>query len=179
MESLYGLKYIIVNSNNLEIAFKIQKETWPDAVDYDDLQDKAVNTKNDNCIFLVYDKEKLIGITGVDVYRQYPESAWLDWLVILPEYRKRGYGEKVLLDTIQYCKKLNKFDAFRIEVTYYENRPALFLYDKVMQLREEYTIEDTDIIKRNTIIYSYSLNGKLEAWNNKYLGLTEYYNNLK
>lgn len=179
MESLYGLKYIIVNSNNLEIAFKIQKETWPDAVDYDDLQDKAVNTKNDNCIFLVYDKEKLIGITGVDVYRQYPESAWLDWLAILPEYRKRGYGEKVLLDTIQYCKKLNKFDAFRIEVTYYENRPALFLYDKVMQLREEYTIEDTDTIKRNTIIYSYSLNGKLEAWNNKYLGLTEYYNNLK
>lgn len=179
MESLYGLKYIIVNSNNLEIAFKIQKETWPDAVDYDDLQDKAVNTKNDNCIFLVYDKEKLIGITGVDVYRQYPESAWLDWLAILPEYRKRGYGEKVLLDTIQYCKKLNKFDAFRIEVTYYENRPALFLYDKVMQLREEYTIEDTDTIKRNTIIYSYSLDGKLEAWNNKYLGLTEYYNNLK
>lgn len=179
MESLYGLKYIIVNSNNLEIAFKIQKETWPDAVDYDDLQDKAVNTKNDNCVFLVYDKEKLIGITGVDVYRQYPESAWLDWLAILPEYRKRGYGEKVLLDTIQYCKKLNKFDAFRIEVTYYENRPALFLYDKVMKLREEYTIEDTDTIKRNTIIYSYSLNGKLEAWNNKYLGLTEYYNNLK
>lgn len=179
MESLYGLKYIIVNSNNLEIAFKIQKETWPDAVDYDDLQDKAVNTKNDNCVFLVYDKEKLIEITGVDVYRQYPESAWLDWLAILPEYRKRGYGEKVLLDTIQYCKKLNKFDAFRIEVTYYENRSALFLYDKVMQLKEEYTIEDTDTIKRNTIIYSYSLNGKLEAWNNKYLGLTEYYNNLK
>lgn len=97
----------------------------------------------------------------------------------MPEHRKKGYGEKVLLDIIQYCKKLNKFDAFRIEVTYYENRPALFLYDKVMQLREEYTIEDTDTIKRNTIIYSYSLNGKVEAWNNKYLGLTEYYNNLK
>lgn len=75
MQSLYGLKYIIVNSSNLEIAFKIQKETWPDAVDYDDLKNKAINTKKDNCVFLVYDKEKLIGITGVDVYRQYPESA--------------------------------------------------------------------------------------------------------
>ncbi len=85
----------------------------------------------------------------------------------------------MLLDTIKYCKDLNKFEAFRLETTYYENRPALFLYDKVMHMKEDYTIEDTDTIKNNTIIYSYSLNGKLKLWNNKYLGLREYYDNLK
>lgn len=47
-----------------------------------------------------------------------------------------------------------------------------------MQTKEDYTIEDTDTIKNNTLIYSYSLNGKLELWNNKYLGLREYYDNL-
>lgn len=179
MKSSYDLKYIAIDLNNLNIAYRIQKETWPDDPDYDDLYDKAVNRKDDNCFFLVYDNETLIGITGVDVFREYPETIWLDWFTILPEHRKKGYGKKVLLDTIQYCKELNRYDVFRVETTYYESRPALFLYDKVMQMKENYTIEDTDTLKNNTIIYSYSLNGKLELWNNKYLGLREYYDNLK
>ena len=66
-----------------------------------------------------------------------------------------------------------------METTYYENRPALYLYNKVMELKEDYTAEDTDEIKNNTLIYSYSLSGKLELWNNKYLGLRKYYDNLK
>lgn len=45
---------------------------------------------------------------------------------------------------IQYCKNLNKYNVFRVETTYYENSQALFLYDKVMQMKENYTIEDTD-----------------------------------
>ncbi len=179
MNSLYGLRYEILNLKNLDIAFKIQKDIWPSDPDYMDLYDKATNTKDDNCFFLVYDKNNLVGITGVDVFREYPDTVWLDWFAILPEYRKNGYGKKVLIDTIQYCKSLNKFDTFRVETTYYENRPALFLYDKVMQLKEDYTAEDTESIKQQTIIYSYSLNGKLELWNNKYLGLIEYYDNCK
>lgn len=178
MESLYGLTYEVLDLKKLDIAFKIQKETWPDDPDYQDLYDKAVNTKDDNCFFLVYDKGKLIGLTGVDVFSEYPDTIWLDWFTILPEHRRHGYGEKVLRDTIEYCKKLNRYNTFRVETTYYESRPALFLYDKVMQLKGDYTIEDTDGVKTDTIIYSYSLNGKLEPWNNKYLGLREYYDNL-
>lgn len=179
MESLYGLKYKTIDLNDLNLAYEIQKETWPEDPDYEDLYDKAVNVRDDNCFFLVYDNETLIGITGVDVFKEYPDTIWLDWFTILPEHRRKGYGKKVLLDTIQYCKGLNRYDTFRVETTYYESKSALFLYDKVMQLKEDYTIEDTDTLKNNTLIYSYSLNGKLESWNNKYLGLREYYDNLK
>jgi len=179
MNSLYGLKYETLNRNNLDLAYKIQSTTWKDDPDYEDLYDKATNPKDDNCFFLVYDKDTLVGITGVDVFRQYCETIWLDWFTVLPEHRQKGYGKKILLDTIEYCKQLERFDFFRIEITYYHNRPALFLYDKVMQLRENYTVEDTEDRKNNTIIYSYSLNGKLDPWNNKYLGLREYYDHLK
>ncbi len=179
MKSLYDLKYETINLENLEIAYNIQKDIWPNTPDYEDLYDKATNTKDDNCFFLVYNENELIGITGVDVFREYPETIWLDWFAILPQHRKKGYGKKVLLDTIQYCKNLNRYDVFRVETTYYESRPALFLYDKVMQLKENYTIEDTETIKNNTIIYSYSLNGKLDLWNNRYLGLSEYYDKCK
>ena len=178
MESQYGLIYEKINLDNLNTAYEIQKNIWKDESDYDDLYDKATNTKDDNCFFIVHDKDNIIGITGVDVYREYPDTIWLDWYAILPEYRRKGYGEKVLLDTIMYCKSLNRFNVFRIETTYYKNRPALFLYDKVMQLKEEYTAEDTIDKKLNVIIYSYSLNGKIELWNNKYLGLIEYYEKL-
>ena len=152
MDSLYNLKYEMLNLKNLNVAFKIQKQTWPDDPDYDDLYDKAINSKDDNCFFLVYDNETLVGITGVDVYAEYPSTIWLDWFAILPEHRKKGYGKKVLLDTIYCCKNLNKYDCFRIDTTYYENRPALILYDKVMQLKEDYTIEDTENYKNNFII---------------------------
>lgn len=179
MNSLYELDYIPLTLENFDIAYNIQKKQWPDDPDYNDLYEKATKTKDDNIIFLVYDKNDLIGITGVDVYDEYPDTIWLDWFTILEKYRKKGYGTKVLLDTINYCKKLKKYDVFRVETTYYENRPALFLYDKIMELKENYTIEDTENDKTETLIYSYSLNGKLDLWNNRYLGLREYYDNLK
>ena len=115
----------------------------------------------------------------MDVFREYPDTIWLDWFAILPQFRKMGYGKKVLLDTINYCKQLKRYKSFRIETTYYENRPALFLYDKVMHYKENYTAEDTKYNKTQTLIYTYVLNGKLEPWNNKYLGLREYYNSLR
>lgn len=179
MESLYNLTYVPLSLDNFDIAYKIQTETWPKDPDYNDLYDKAVNTKDDNIIFLVYDKNNLIGITGVDVFREYPDTIWLDWFTILEKYRKKGYGTKVLLDTINYCKQLKKYDAFRVEVTYYKKRPAIYLYNKIMQVKEEYTVEDTKSNKTNTLIYSYSLNGKLKLWNNRYLGLREYYDSIK
>lgn len=51
MESLYNLKYEILNLENLDVAFKIQKETWPDDPNYEDLYDKAINAEDDNCFF--------------------------------------------------------------------------------------------------------------------------------
>lgn len=178
MKSNYSLKYEILNNENLDIAYEIQKKIWPEDPDYEDLYDKVLHTEDDNCFFLVYDNDNLIGITGVGVNNKYPSTIWLDWFAVLPMYRRKGYGEKILLDVIAYCKSLKRFKDFRLDTTYYENRPALFLYDKIMHLREEYTIEDTENCKNNYIIYSYALDGELEPWNNRYIGLNEYYDNL-
>lgn len=165
--------------SNLDIAYKIQKDTWPDDPDYRDLYNKAMNSSAENCFFLVYSKDNLIGITGVEASEEYPDTIWLDWFTVLSEYRCQGYGKKILLDTINYCKNLQKYNYFRVDTTYYKNRPALFLYDEVMDLREKYTAEDTNKSKNNFLIYTYSFNGNLEAWNNRYLGLKEYFDDCK
>lgn len=179
MLSRFGLKYVPINLENLDIAYKIQKQQWPKDPDYNDLYDKAINTTENNIEFLVYNEQILIGITGVDVIDEFKESIWLDWFTILPEYRRKGFGKKVLLDIIEYCKSLNKYKNFRVDTTYYEDKSALFLYDKIMDLREDYTKEDTEKCKNEFLIYTKGLAGKPEPWNNRYLGLKEYYEQCK
>lgn len=179
MLSQFGLQYIPINLSNMVLAYEIQKRQWPETPDYNGLYDKAAHTTDDNIEFLVYHNETLLGITGIDRIEEYSDSIWLDWFTILPEYRRKGFGKKVLLDTIEYCKKLNRYKNFRIDTTYYEGRPALFLYDEIMDLREEYTAEDTDECKNNFLIYTKGLKGKPERWNNCYLGLKEYYDTCK
>lgn len=176
MLSQFGLNYVPVTLKNLDIAYKIQKEQWPYDPDYNDLYDKAVNMTNDNIEFLVYNNNSLIGITGVDIYKKYKDSIWLDWFTILPNFRGKGFGKKVLLDTINYCKSLNTYKYFRIDTTSYEDKIAIILYDKIMDLKEDYTAEDTKEFKYQYLIYTKGLNSKAKLWNNKYLGLQDYYN---
>lgn len=172
------LSYKKVDNNNYKIAFNIQKQLWPDETDLRNFIDKANDTREDNISFIVYLDEKPIGITGVYKEDIDDDSLWLDWFGILHEYRGRGYGKKVLLDTIDYCKKLNNYEYLRLDTIYWDGRPAIYLYDNVMTFKEKYTKENNDDFK-NCWIYTYSLNGKNELWNNRFLGLTDYYLNCR
>lgn len=175
MKSQFNLKYVKVDKNNFSIAYELQSQIWPEDPDYEGLYDRAIHPSPENCSFLVYDKEKLIGITGTDFYSEYPDTIWMDWFAVLPEYRCQGYGKKILLDTINFCKNLNKYNYFRLDTTKYESIPALHLYDKIMHYKEEYTKEDTEERKNEFLIYTYSFTDHLEPWNNRHLGLRKYY----
>ena len=169
------LKYTVVNKENIDIAYNIQKEVWKENPDYNNFVEKAINTSKDNVSFIVYNEENPIGITGVYVDKKYNDSIWLDWFCILPKYRQKGFGKQVLIDTIEYARALNNFLYFRIETTYWKDRPALILYDKIMPFKEKYTAEDTDTYSYNRLIYTYNYTNKKEMWNNRFLGLNDYY----
>lgn len=172
------LKYELVTKENMDIAFSIQKALWPSDPDYNYFVDKVKNYKVNNAAFLVKLGKESIGITGVEMNKD-PESIWLGWFGILESYRRNGYGKQILLDTIEYCKRLNQYEYFRLDTTYWKNRPALYLYDEVMTFKEKYTKEDTENIKHNYLIYTYSFHGKKKLWNNRYLGLSTYYEQCK
>lgn len=172
------LKYVKVQNDNIDTAYNIQKSLWPDYPDYNNFIDKVNNYSKTNVDFIVYLENTPVGITGIYVEDIDDKSLWLDWYGVIPEYRRKGIGKQILLDTIEYCKNLNNYDYLRIDTTYYEGRPAILLYDKMMTFKESYTIEDTENTNNNWIIYTYSLHGKKELWNNRYLGLTDYYESL-
>ena len=171
------LKYIRVTNENLEIAYSIQKDQWQDFPDKENFIGKANNPQRDNVSFIVYYKDTPIGITGIYTEAIDKYSIWLDWFCVVPEFRKRGFGEQILRDTIEYAKGLGNFLYFRVETDYWEGRPAVALYDKVMGVKEEYTVEEshTDV----TLIYTYNFTDKCELWNNRYLGLNDYYDKCK
>ena len=169
------IKYIQVINENIDIAYDIQKNVWKEEPDKQNFIEKANNDKDDYIAFIAYYKDIPIGITGVYTEDIDKNSIWLDWFCVKQEYRNRGFGEQILRDTIQYAKSLDRFLYFRAETTYWKDRPAVALYDKVMPLKEFYTAENSD----NTLIYTYNFTNEKELWNNKYLDLNNYYSNLK
>lgn len=178
MQSQTGdLIYRRANCHNLQLALDIQHQTWPKEPVEEYYIAKADDPDGeDNVSWLVYHGDDLIGLTGVFTFdADEPayddgESIWMDWFTILPEFRRHGFGKQVLLDTIEYCRHLEKYKYFRIDTTYYPGRPALALYDQVLDLREEYTAEDTPEKKQYYLVYSYSLDGSpVKPWHNRLL----------
>lgn len=172
------IQYVEVDQDNLEIAYEIQKTIWASEPDYQSFYRKIAYPDIYEKFFIVYFDNQPIGITGTYIEDFDSESIWLDWYGILPEYRGNGYGKTILLDTICYCQNFNDFSYLRLDTTYWENRPAIFLYDKVMDLKEDYTIEDTKTEKHGYLIYTYNLKrtGYTKPWNNRFIGLVEHYN---
>ena len=172
------IRYEQVTTDNMDLAFNIQKNEWKDNPDKENFLDKAINAKKDYVSFIAYYNNVPIGITGVYTENIYKESIWLDWFCVVPEFRNRGFGKQILEDTIDYVRDLRDFLYFRIETTYWKGRPAVSLYDKIMQIKEKYTLENDN--KNNpTLIYTYCFTEKCELWNNRYLGLNNYYGRLK
>ena len=180
------LVYKKVNADNLELFLKTHREIWPSKTPSQSLAEKTLYPEDDtNVSWLIYHRQQLIGIVGIYTYDpdeagyDHNESIWLDHFAILPEFRHQGFGRQVMLDTINYCRNLQRFKFYRLDTIYYDGRPAIFLYDHIMELREKYTAEDTADAQRNYLIYSYSLDGSpIKAWNNQFLALGDPANDL-
>lgn len=176
-----GLNFVQVDPINLYQALLVQQQIWPNnPVDADYLN--KVNDPNDstNASWLAYWRNNLIGLTGV--YTFDPDesgydggnSIWMDWFGILPEYRGAYYGENILKATITYAKRLQLFKYFRLDTADFDERRSTKLYNKVMQLREDYTAEPMPAGHRG-LIYSYSLDDSpIKPWNNQLLDLARY-----
>lgn len=179
MESLSGeLRYERMTTATLALALELRREGWPnEEIKKDYFWELGENFDEANQIWLVYYGEELVGLTGIYTFDEDEsgwdnlESVWMDWFMIKTEYRRRGFGKKVLLDTIEYCRSLGRFKYFRLDTIFWEGRPALKLYDNVMGLREKYTRE---VVKNGDyyLVYSYALNGgEIKPWNNQLLSL--------
>lgn len=173
------LTYRQVDQQNIQTALAMQHQTWPHEPADADYEDKLKYPDDpSNASWLVYAGKDLVGLTGVFVFDSDEpgydgrESIWLDWFMVLPEFRRRGFGRQILHDMIKHCQDLGGFKFMRLDTIYIPGRPALALYDQVMHLCERYTLEDTPDHDQHYLIYSYSLDqSPVKPWDNRFLNL--------
>ncbi|MCI8443795.1 MAG: GNAT family N-acetyltransferase [Clostridia bacterium] len=169
-----NLKYVEVDSNNLELAINIQNTIFPledgrqnyiEGITNDSYRKEMVN-------YIVYDNEIPIGVVGLYSYNEYPRDAWLSWFGVLQEYRQKGYGSKIF-DFFENLALKKGYTSIRV-YTDDEFDKAILLYEKKKMVKEFYkNALESEEINNGTIIYSKSLIKKqTEKWNNKFLGLT-------
>ena len=173
------IKYIKITKDNIDYATSIQMQIIPEECAYYSylyIINKNLEWQN---YYLVYDDDKVIGITGLYCLEDINEtnSIWLGWFGVLEQYRRLGYGKRILLDTIEMAKDYSKkypIKYFRLYTSTRDNPLAQPLYESVMDIKEEY-INPNDTNYDNTcVIYSKSLNDKkVTNWDNKNLHLND------
>ncbi len=130
--------------------------------------------------WLVYAEDRVVGMTGLSSYPQYPKDAFMEWYGVLPEERGKGYGEKIFKWTIRQAGKLG-FKTFRLYTEKGDNDAAIAMYRKMHMREEPYTNENGI---ENMVMFSMSLTKRrVPLWKNKYIAIWQsdmlYTNNLK
>ena len=133
-----NLRYEEIDSNNLDLAVKIQNAIFPledgrqnylEGITNDPYRKEMIN-------YIVYDSEVPIGVVGLYSYIEYPFDAWLSWFGVLQEYRQNGYGSKIF-DFFENLALSKGYTSIRV-YTDDEFDKAILLYEKKMMIRESY-----------------------------------------
>ena len=120
--------------------------------------------------YLAYKNKEVIGITGLYEYNDAPDEIWVAWYGVLPEYRRLGYGTKILLWTMKEAKRKQK-TTIRLYTEMGVNKEAIELYRKLGFIEEKYLAEK---LAYDCYIFSKSLTDKpTKPFDNKNLSLAE------
>ncbi len=173
------MNLIPVDKANCIQAIRIQNAVFPHengAVNILASMDRDLFTERTGVVYpdhrirywLAEEDHAYVGITGLYSYDSDPETVWLGWFGILPEYRSKGYGRQVLEKTMEKAQA-EGFTCMRLYTDYRDNHNAVQLYEQEGFTGEKYTAEELPYDCR---IYSKRLDGgEAEPWDNRFLAL--------
>ena len=172
------MEFVLVDFSNYKKAIEIQNEIFPDEDGTLNIlaslgrnlfiEKTGMNYVDDHVqYYIVYDNNEEVGITGL--YHYDNESVWLPWFGVLPNKRRKSYGKKILLKTLDMAKQRG-FKTMRLYTDRVENANAIKLYENIGFIGEKYSAEE---LTYDCYIYSKSLyDEQVKLWNNKLLGLS-------
>ena len=170
------MELVIVDKKNLELAIQTQNRIFTNHGGYDDGTIdflKGLSSKPDrewNFIehYLAKDGDEIVGCSGLYSYYDNPKEAWLSWFGVLPDARKKGYGEQILTTTKELAKQKG-FTALRLYTSGKLYANACRLYERTGFTGEKYT-KELPLMGFKERIYSVSLTDQpVKPWNNKHL----------
>ena len=163
----------LITSENLDYAVNVENEIFPE---YNAKNNYIASIKNSNQsqFFLIFDKERCVGITGIYSYKNDSDNAWLGFFGIKEEYRDKGYGRKSLKLTEEYAKSAG-FKYMRLFTDKLDNEKAIAFYEANGYSFEDYDCDKEELKNEfNVVIGSKSLHKEeVPLWDNKFINLTK------
>ncbi len=115
------MKFERITKRNLQLAIKSakaifpyevhQNEFWPETA-YRMSIDEGVD---DFAYYLVRNtNNNVIGITGHYPAERNKKQGWIGWYGVMPRFRRRGFGQKILLKTIDIMQKKLKMTTVHL-----------------------------------------------------------------
>ena len=168
------LEYELIDKTNIKLVTSIQYTIFPDACAYLHYKYSIDTNYKDDIYYIAKHNNIPVGITGLYTHNEIDnESIWLGWFGVLTEFRSKGIGKQILLDTIEKAKQYDK-KYFRLYTNDNGMSSARPLYRSVMQLYEKYNNTDDYNYNGNCLIYTYSLcNEPPKKWNDKFAYIKE------
>lgn len=166
------LEYELIDNNNINLATSIQYTIFADACAYLHYKYSIDENYKEEKYYIAKYNNIPVAITGLYAQDNIDnETIWLGWFGVLPEFRSKGIGKQVLLDTIEQAKQTGK-KYLRLYTNDDGMSSARPLYRSVMQLYEKYNNRDDYNYNGNCLIYTYSLcNEPPKKWNDRFANI--------
>lgn len=132
------MQLILVDRSNYKEAIKIQRDIFPNedgalnilaSLDRELFQKISGLSYPDDHVkyYLAENNHEYVGITGLYYYNFDPESTWLGWYGILKQYRRQGFGKKLL----EKNSRISNISRIQILATIYRRRRESKCYQAV------------------------------------------------
>lgn len=158
------LKYVKLSKSNYNEILKIKHKLFPESISDEDYIKYFNNDIKSNYYLILYNNKPCATIGWYD-FDNSNNNAFVGWFGVLPEYQGKGIGNEILNFIIQEVKSL-QYNYLRVYTDKVENFISTKLYDKLFDVREEYTYPDKIGNTNNFLVYTKFLNDKYELWNN-------------
>ena len=92
MENKKELKYVPITMDNIIEATEIEMQFWPEQCAFNSYLNAY---KKGKPYWLVYDENKLVGMSGLYEYPELgePDTVWLGWFGVIKECRGGGMAK--------------------------------------------------------------------------------------
>ena len=169
--------YEKITKENLELGLKIQNDIFP-TESAKEQYNLSINGTDDFLImeyYIVYSKDDLdncdaIGVTGLYVYKNFPDDVWVGYYGVISKYRNKGYGTQILIDTEEMARS-KMYKHLRLYTNKILFNDAYRLYKRLGFTEEKYTNfphKLGDVIMENEVVFSKNLVGReVELWDNR------------
>ena len=168
------LIYQKLNKNNYKKLLKIKHQLFPESNSDEDYIKYFNNVIKSN-YYLIFKDNKPCATIGWYDFDNKNINAFVGWFGVEPKYQRQGIGKELLQFIINEVKSL-KYKYLRVYTDKVVNKISTLLYDKVFDLKEEYTYPDKIGKTNNFVIYTKYLSNEKEKWNNIPLNEDENYN---